>query len=350
MGTARRILRHSWMALSLAAFPAWAAPALIYVTNSAGDSIHVVDPASNTVVQEIKGIEAAHGIAPSPDGSRVYVSNEADSTLDVFDRGSGTLIKKVALSDHPNNIAVTKEGDRVLVGIARGAGAVDVIDATTLTRSKSIPVNGRLHNVYVTPDGKHLVTGSIAAKRMTVIDLNREVPLWELAFDLGVRPMAIEAAPDGSSRRIFVQLSNTNGFAVVDFAQQKEVARITLPRSTAEFDTDAGRATAPSHGLGVAPDNKTLWVTSIPNNAAFAYSLADLSLIGEVALPSLTLPGRAPIAAVPNWVTFTPDGRTLYVSNAALRSVTAIDTQARKVIAVIPVGEVPKRITTLVMR
>jgi YVTN family beta-propeller protein len=349
MDAARRILRHSWMVLTLASLPAWGGPALIYVTNSAGDSIHVIDPATNKVVQEIKGIEAAHGIAPSPDGSRVYVSNEADSTLDVFDQATGALVKKVPLSNHPNNIAVTKQGDRVLVGIARGHGAVDVIDAKTLSRTKSILVNGRLHNIYETPDGKHLITGSIPAKLMTVIDLEREVPVWELAFDLGVRPMTIEAGPDGSTRRIFVQLSDTNGFAVVDFAARKEVARIALPNTSAEFETDAGRATAPSHGLGVAPDNKTLWVTSIPNNAVYAYSLDDLKLIGEVALPSLTLPGHGPIAAVPNWVTFTPDSKTIYISNAALRSVTAIDSAAMKVKAVIPVGEVPKRINTLVM-
>jgi YVTN family beta-propeller protein len=48
-------------------------------------------------------------------------------------------------------------------------------------------------------------------------------------------------------------------------------------------------------------------------------------------------------------VTFTPDSSTIYISNAALRSVTAIDTQAMKVKAVIPVGEVPKRINTLVL-
>jgi len=48
-------------------------------------------------------------------------------------------------------------------------------------------------------------------------------------------------------------------------------------------------------------------------------------------------------------VTFSPDGATIYISNAALRSVTAIDTAAREVKAVIPVGEVPKRINTLVM-
>jgi YVTN family beta-propeller protein len=328
--------------------PASAETVRVYVTNSAGDNIHVIDPATNKVVQEIKGIEAAHGIAFAPDGSRVYVSNEADTTLDVFDRESGALIKKVPLSNHPNNISVTKNGDRILVGIARAPGAVDVIDAKTLTRTKSILVKGRLHNIYVTPDGKHLITGSIPGKLLTVIDLEQEVPVWELSFDLGVRPMTIEANPDGSTKRIFIQMSDLNGFAVVDFAARKEVARITLPLTKTTFETDAGRQTSPSHGIGVSPDNKTLWVTSIPNNAVFVYSLADLKLIGEVPLPSLKLPGRAPAASVPNWVTFTPNGKTVYVSNAAIKSVTAIDTASMTVKAVVAVGEVPKRINTLV--
>src|SRR5438874_118763 len=349
MNGCRRVVRNLWLVMALVPLPAWGGAAFIYVTNSAGDSIHVIDPATNNVVQEIKGIEAAHGIAPSPDGSRVYVSNEADSTLDVFDRASGARIKKVPLSNHPNNIAVTKAGDRILVGIARGTGAVDVIDASTLTRTKSIPVNGRLHNIYVTPDGKHLITGSIPSKLLTVIDLEREVPVWELSFDLGVRPMTIEAGPDGATRRIFVQMSDTNGFAVVDFAARKEVARIILPVSKTEFEMDAGRATSPSHGIGVSPDRKTLWVTSIPNNAAFAYDLTgpklnELKLIGEVALPDLKVPGHGPIASVPNWVTFTPDSKTVYISNAGIRAVTAIDTESMKVKAVVPVGEVPKRI------
>src|ERR1700730_7469557 len=112
----RRNLR--WLVLALTPFLAAAAAggsARIYVTNSAGDSIHVIDPATNAVVQEIKGIEAAHGIAPAPDGARIYASNDADSTLDVFDRASGALIKKVPLSNHPNNIAVAKDGGRIFV-------------------------------------------------------------------------------------------------------------------------------------------------------------------------------------------------------------------------------------------
>lgn len=319
----------------------------IYVTNSAGDSIHVIDPSTNKVVQEIKGIEAAHGIGFAPDGTKVYVSDEANSTLDVFDRKSGKLIKAVALSNHPNNIAVAKDGGRIYVGIARDGGALDVIDAATLTRTNSIPVHGNLHNVYVTPDGKYVVTGSVRTGVITVIDAATEQVAWELKLDKGIRPMAIEAAPDGSTRQIFAQLSDLNGFAVVDFAQRKEVARITLPEVPAAFETDAGRADSPSHGIGVAPDGKTLWVTSIPNNAVYVYSLDDLKLIGHAALPSLKLPDHGNISAVANWVTFTPDGRLIYISNAGLRSVSVIDTKAMKLIAAIPVGEVPKRINTM---
>lgn len=318
----------------------------IYVTNSAGDRIDVIDPATNKVVQQIKDIEGAHGIAFSPDGARVYVSNEVTSTLDVFDRKSGRPVKKVALSAHPNNIAVAKDG-RIVVGIARDPGALDIVDPATLTRTKSVPVNGRLHNVYVTPDSKYAVTGSIRTGIVTVIDLASEQVAWEVKLDKGIRPMTIEAGPDGSTKRIFVQLSDTNGFAVVDFAARREVARIQLPAAKTAFEIDGDRSTAPSHGIGVAPDGKTLWVTSIPNNAVYVYSLEDLKLKGEVALPSLKLPGHEPISAVANWVTFTPDSKLVYVSNAGLRSVSAIDTTSMKLVAVVPVGEVPKRINTL---
>ena len=99
----------------------------------------------------------------------------------------------------------------------RDRGVLDVIDAKALKVSKTIPVRGRLHNVYVTPDNKYVVTGSIRTKVMTVIDLKTEQIAWDLALHEGVRPMAFETAPDGSTRRVFAQLSNLNGFTVVDF-------------------------------------------------------------------------------------------------------------------------------------
>jgi YVTN family beta-propeller protein len=323
---------------------------LIFITNSADDTVDVVDPATNKVAQVIRGIELPHGVNFSPDGTRVYISNESESVLDVVDRKSGEILEKVPLSGHPNNITVTKDGGRVLVGIRSTPGAVDVIDTASLKRVKSIPVNGPVHNIYVTPDGKYSVSGSIETRIVSVIDLQNDQVAWEVKLDKGVRPMAFEANPDGSTRRIFVQLSELNGFVVVDFAKRAEVARIKLPDEPGGFGLAEGRLGTPSHGIGVSPDGKSLWVNSTFANAVFAYSLPDLNLIGHAALPEVHPVGHSPTGSVPEWITFTPDSKTIYISNSGAGSVTAIDTKTLKQVALIPVGEVPKRINTLVLR
>jgi len=323
--------------------------AQIYVTNSAADTIDVIDPSTNKVVQVIRGIELPHGIAFSPDATRVYISNESESVLDVVDRKSGEVLQKVPLSARPNNIAITKDGGWVLVGIRAEPGVVDVIDTRSLRRVKSIPVDGSVHNVFVTPDGKYAVSGSIENKAATVIDLHSEQAVWEVKFDRSVRPMAFEPNPDGSTSRIFVQLSGFNGFAVVDFAKHAEVARIKLPDQPTGFGIEEGRTGTPSHGIGVAPDGKSLWVNSTVANAVFKYSLPEIKLIGYAELPEVHPLGHAPAGAVPEWITFTPDGKLIYVSNSGARSVSAIDTRTLKIVAIIPVGEVPKRLNTLVL-
>ena len=322
----------------------------IYVTDSASDSIDVIDPATNQVVQVIHGIVLPHGIAFSPDGSRIYVSNESESVLDIIDRSSGGILNKVPLSARPNNIAITKDGGRVLVGIRSQPGFVDVIDTVTQKRTNSIPVDGSVHNVYVTPDGKFAVTGSIENKAASVIDLATDKMAWEVKFDRPVRPMAFETAANGSTSRMFVQLSNLNGFAVVDFARRAEVARIKFPDRPGGFGAVEGRMGTPSHGIGVTPDGKSLWVNSTVANAVFKYSLPDLKLVGYSKLPEVRSPGRAATSSVPEWITFTPDSKFVYVSNSGARMISVIDTSTLKEVATVPVGEVPKRLNTLVIR
>ena len=47
---------------SFSTLSAQSAKLRIIQTNSAGDNIHIIDPATNKVMGEIKGIEAPHGI------------------------------------------------------------------------------------------------------------------------------------------------------------------------------------------------------------------------------------------------------------------------------------------------
>ena len=81
-----------------------------------------------------------------------------------------------------------------------------------------------------------------------------------------------------------------------------------------------------------------LWSTSKINGHVYAYSLPDLEYLGGVA-----------VGVVPDWLTFTPDSKFLYVANAHSNTVSVIDVAARKEIKVIPVGQVPKRNITAIL-
>src|SRR6266550_8759666 len=97
------------------ALPLAAGTVRIIQTNSAGDNVHIIDPATNKVVGVINGIEVNHGAAVAPDGSRYYISNEAESTLDVVDAKTLKVTRRIPLTGHPNNIAIGKDGRRVYV-------------------------------------------------------------------------------------------------------------------------------------------------------------------------------------------------------------------------------------------
>jgi YVTN family beta-propeller protein len=340
--TNQRTILRGLAALAVAAagvLPLHAAKRVVIVqTNSAGDNVHLIDPATNKIVGTIDGIEANHGAAIAPDGSRIYISNEAMSTLDAVDAKTLKVTKQVPLSGHPNNLAIGRDGKRVYVGIIEAPGGVDVIDTASMTRLKTLPTKGSIHNPYVTPDGKYVVAGSIAGKSINVFDTATDQNAWTLEMDLGVRPMTFSTNPDGSTKWLFVQLTNLNGFAVVDFATHKEIRRINNP------ELPPGRSTVPegadpSHGMAVTPDNKTLVVCSRLNNALYSYSLPDLTVSGTAFLGGK---GAA-------WVTLTPDGKRAYVSNAVTNDVSVIDVPTMKEVTRITVGYVPKRNTTGVL-
>jgi YVTN family beta-propeller protein len=325
-------LKHLWLLLAL---PLAATTVRIIQTNSAGDNVHLIDPATNKIVGIIEGVEVNHGAAVAPDGSRYYISNEADHTLDVVDGKSLKVFKKIPLTGRPNNVDISKDGKRVYIAINVPPGAIDVIDAGSLRRVKSIAANGPVHNTYVTPDGKYIIGGSVAGRMLTVIHYPDETIAWELPMKTGVRPMAFSRKPNGSTDKIFMNLSELHGFAVIDFDQRKEVARITLPET--DHSAVAHIGGTPSHGLAVAPDGKSVWCNSSLNSSVYGYSLPDLKLIGGVK-----------VGVVPDWLTFAPNG-ILYVANAGSNTTSAVDIKTLKVVATIPVGQVPKRNITAVL-
>jgi YVTN family beta-propeller protein len=350
------VLMHVWLLLGMlsAAIPLTASTALIYVANRGGTTIDVIDAATNKVVHTIGNIESPEVVRFSPDGRQLYIFSRAEDFLIVMDRKSGKIIKKVPLSGWANEAQTTKDGKLILVCIrntgtrAEDVGALDIIDTTTLEKVKSIPVRRGLHDLAVTADGKYVAAGAPGGRFLVVFDLQKMEAAWEVQYDSSVNPIAIENNPDGSGRRIFVNLGPMNSFSVVDFAKRAEVARIKAPDEPTGFGGGQG-CESNAHGIGISPDQKTLWVNSRPSNSVFAYSLPDIKLLGHVSLPEQIVPGKPSRSGNPAWITFTPDSRTVYVSSCGVKTVTAIDVQKMNEVARIPVGEMPDRISTLAL-
>jgi YVTN family beta-propeller protein len=331
------------LACALPLAPAAAGDLRVVQTNSRDDVIHVIDPATQSVVDEITGVPVNHGVAAAPDGSRLYFSSEAKEALVVIDAASFEPIGEVPLSARPHNISITKDGRRVFIGIMGGDGGIDVVDTAALAVEAHIDTQSRVHNTYVTPDGRHLVASTFGGDaNFDVYDAATLEPAFALypprndSVMEGIRPVAFETNPDGSTKRAYVQISDFHGFMVVDWATQTEVARVELPAIPEPEQAEGPFNNAPAHGIGVAPDGQTLWVCSRLNSVVYAYALPDLEYLGGVA-----------VGSHPDWITFTPDSRYAYVANAYSDDVSVIDIAARTEAARIPVGSAPKRNITV---
>ena len=266
------------------------------------------------------------------------MANEADDTVDVVDVAMLKVTKKIPLLGRPNNIDITPDGRKVYVAIAESPGALQVIDTRTNEISATISVHGGVHNTYVTPDGKFAVAGMIGARNITVVDTATDMPVWTTYFDLGIRPMTFDTNPDGSTRRIYAQLSNFNGFAVIDFDTRKEIERIEYPAVPHDQQTP-GHGGNTAHGIGVTPDEQYMVANSSLNSSVYVYRLPGLELVGGVT-----------VGHSPNWVTMTPDSRFAYISLSGNNSVAVLDIAAVKLVTKVETGgQVPKRNVTLIV-
>jgi YVTN family beta-propeller protein len=260
---------------------------------------------------------------------------------------------------------ITKDGSKIFVCVngyrdnfgimhSNRGGFLDIVDTKSLKLTKEIPQENGLHDCYTTPDGKYIIGSSVGGKILSVFDANTGDKAWDISLDKGFTTTAQELNPDGSTRRLFSNLTDFRGFAVIDFATHKEVARVALPDDPKVLMPEKVRRRnrMPTHGNEITPDGKQLWVVSRGANGVFIYSLPNLKLQKFIATPRMK---GAPLTAEtgdggdPGWISFSHEGKTAYVPNAAVNSVSAIDTKTMKIIAEIPVGEQPDHVFTLVL-
>jgi YVTN family beta-propeller protein len=297
----------------------------LYVTNSGGDNIHVIDLAGFKVIGEIKTPLHPHGAAVSADGTRFFTTIESDHTLLIFDTASDKLIRRVKLTEKPNQCAVTPDGKYVGVPI-RGGDSVDVVDATEGKIVKNLPVKVP-HNCYNAGRNDRIFVTSMGDHKVNLIDLKTLAYAAEIPVGGVPRPLAVTR----DEKTLYCALSDLHGFVIADIPARKVIHKVELPALPpgAKFPVP----NTPTHGLELSPDEKELWVTSCATDTMYVIDTQSRRIVGKVGV------GKGP-----NWVCFSPDGRYCCVSNVLSDDVSILETAKRREVARVPVGKLPKRL------
>ena len=286
----------------------------LWVTLGESDQLVEVDAYTFKEIRRIKTDPKPHGLAASPDGSRIYLASDKTGNFQVVDVKRGAVIAQIPLGSDPNQMTLTKDGRFAYVPM-RGEGKIAVVQLDPLKLVKKLPSPAGPHDAYTSANGTRIYVGAQFGTGIVVIDPATQSVLHTIPTSAGVRPL--EPSRDG--RTIYVALSKLLGFVVVDPAARKVVRRVelgTLPDGIPEPYRETW-----THALQLSPDGKELWVTDDINDLIRIVRLSDMKEVAQIR-----------VGHFPHWFTMRPDGKVLFVSLWYSDAVAAIDVATRKVL------------------
>lgn len=297
----------------------------LFVTNSLGDDITVIDLDTFKVIRDIKVGAAVHGLCAPADGRRVFTTIESEHNLKSIDTATGKIVDTIPLDGRPNQCAATPDGRFVAVPI-RDGNKVEIADMTLhrIVKILSIKVP---HNCFNAGSNTGMYVSSMGSDEVDLIDLKKMDYAAKIPVGGVPRPYAVSS----DQNTMYVALSDFHGFAIASIPGRKVIRRVELP--PAPPSKCALEPHTPTHGLALSPDGRELWVTSLGDDGIYVYSVGTKKISHKIA-----------VGSCPNWIAFSPDGRYCAVSNSSSDDCSIIDTRTRREAARVKVGHGPKRL------
>jgi hypothetical protein len=174
-----------------------------------------------------------------------------------------------------------------------------VVDAGDGEEIARVTLNSGAHNTVYGPDGREAYLAGLRSPLLAVVDTRDHHTTRAVGpFSNSVRPFTI----NGSQTLCFVNVNDLLGFEIGDMKTGKMLHRVEVqgvPRGPVK------RHGCPSHGIGLTPDEREIWVSDGHNSQMHIF---DVTQLPPRHVASLTLREQ------PGWVTFSLDGRYAYPS------------------------------------
>ena len=251
------------------------------------------------------------GIAVSLPLNSIYVSTL--ESLQRIDLTTEKIVWEKPFEGGCDRMSISPDGKTMYLPSLE-KGFWNVVDCNTGNIIKKIDVFKRAHNTIYGRTGDRVYMGDIASPWLYVADTKTHTIATRIGpFGHFVRPFTI----NGTETLVYTTVDSLLGFEVGNLKTGEKLARVPVEGWNMGPVRRHGN---PSHGIGLTPDEKELWVADGHNMRVHVFS-------ATAPYQQLT---TIPVQDMPGWISFSIDGKYVYPSSGEV-----IDVKTRRIITIL---------------
>ena len=256
--------------------------------------------------------EPVKGICASAATGRLYVSTT--KRLLCLDLATDALLWNRTYEGGCDRMSITPDGRAIYLPSFEGPHW-NVVDGATGDLVTRIVTNSGAHNTICSLDGSRAFLAGLRSPLLRVVDIGTRAVVREAGpFGNVIRPFTVNGAHD----RCYVNVNELLGFEIGDLLTGKVLHRVEVPG----FQRGpVKRHGCPSHGIGLSPDERELWLCDGANSRVHVF---DNTQSPPRLMQSIAVRDQ------PGWVTFTIDGRFAIPSTGEV-----IDARSKRVVTLL---------------
>jgi hypothetical protein len=257
-----------------------------------------------------KEAENVKGVAASAGTGKLYVSTI--KRLGCIDLVTEKLIWEKELEGGCDRMAIAPDGKILYVPSLEGP-QWNVVNALTGDTIAQIVTKSGAHNTVYSLDGTRVYLAGLRSPLLSIADTRTHTVVGTVGpFANSIRPFTVNAA----QTLCYVNVNELLGFEVGDIKTGKKLQRVEVQGYE---QGPVARHGCPSHGIGLTPDERELWVCDGHNSAVHIF---DNTVMPPRQMTTLKVRDQ------PGWVTFSIDGRHAYPSTGEV-----FETRTKKMVA-----------------
>ena len=250
------------------------------------------------------------GICASASLQRLYVSTIGE--LISFDLTTDAIVWEKKYDGGCDRMAISPDG-KTIYQPSFERDHWHVLDAATGDVVARVEPNPGAHNTNYGADGKEAYLAGLHSKTLAIADTATHKIVRRVGpFSAEIRPFTV----NGSQTLGYMCVNDLLGFEIGDLKSGKVLSRVEVQGFS---KGKVARHGCPSHGIGLTPDEKEIWVCDAFNHRMHVFDATATPPKQDASIE---------VREEPGWVTFSIDGRYAYPSTGDV-----IDVATRKIIA-----------------